>query len=80
MEKSAIWTREFWIHAGERALRTFAQALLASIGTGAVGITQVDWVAGLSIGATAAVVSVLTSIVLGIPETDSNSGGDKAEV
>lgn len=53
--------------AGVRALKTFAQTAVATIGGNAVGIVQIDWVGVLSISATAAVVSMLTSIA-GLPE------------
>ena len=42
-------------------LRTFAQALLATITVGDA-IYHVDWTAGLGIAATAAIASLLTSV------------------
>ena len=51
----------FWVAAGERAVKTFAQALVAVFAAG-VTILDVDWQQTLAIAATAAVVSVLTSI------------------
>lgn len=54
-------SRQFWEDAAERAGKTFAQALLGVFVAG-VTIMSVDWVDTLAIGATAALVSVLTSI------------------
>lgn len=59
---SVYWEKDFWLASLERALKTFAQALVALIGTQAVGILEVDWVQMLSVSAMAAVVSVLTSV------------------
>lgn len=47
----------------ERALKTFAQSLIALIGTESIGITELDWAGILSVAATATVLSVLTSVV-----------------
>ena len=57
-----VFTKEFWSYAGERAIKTVAQAALAVIGTGAVGILAVDWQGVVSVAVMAGVVSVLTSI------------------
>ena len=51
----------FWIAAGERAVKTFAQSLVALFAAG-VTILNIDWQQGLAVAATAALVSVLTSI------------------
>lgn len=58
---------EFWKATGIRAVRTFAQGMLGAIGTTAIGVTEVDWVGAASIGATAAIVSVLMAFA-GLPE------------
>lgn len=52
---------KFWQDAAERALKTAAQSVLAVFVAG-VTIMSVDWVDTLAIGATAALVSVLTSV------------------
>lgn len=57
-----MWNQKFWMATGERALRTFAQTLAALIGAGLVNIIDIPWAANLGIAATAAVLSVLTSI------------------
>lgn len=51
----------FWIAAGERAVKTFAQSLVALFVAG-VTVLTIDWQQALAVSATAAVVSVLTSI------------------
>ena len=63
-------SKSFWIDAAERAVRTAAQTAVALIGTGAVGIIDVDWQNVASVSAVAAVVSLLTSIA-------SNPVGDR---
>ncbi len=52
-----------------RALKTAAQTLAALIGTGAISIIELDWMQMLGVTATAAVLSVLTSLA-GLPEID----------
>lgn len=53
-----------------RAGRTFAQSMLAFIGTGALVLSDVNWLAALSAGAMGAVVSLLMSLA-GLPEVDA---------
>lgn len=60
--KVSMFTREFWVSAAERALKTVAQSIVAVLGVGAVGILSVDWVQTLSVAAAAGLASVLTSI------------------
>lgn len=62
-----------WVKAaGIRALRTFAEAMLAYIGTGAVVLGDVNWLAALSAGLFGAVTAVLIALA-GLPEV-SDSG------
>lgn len=60
--------KKWWKAAGIRALKTFAQTAVAMITVGSA-VTDVDWIAVLSVSATAAVASVLTSIG-GLPEVE----------
>lgn len=61
--------KEFWKAAVVRAVRTIAQTAIATIGTTAM-IEQVNWLAVLSASALAGVLSMLTSIATGLPETE----------
>lgn len=59
-----------WLKAaGIRAVRTFAEAALAYIGTGAVVLGDVNWLAALSAGAFGAVTAILLALT-GLPEVD----------
>lgn len=70
-------TLDFWLAAGERAVKTFAQVLLGFMTTGAIGITNLPWNEMLSVAATASLASVLTSIVSGV--RDGNPSATNAE-
>ena len=61
------WTKAALI----RAIKTFAQTMVALIGTGAVGFTDLDWLKILSVSGVAALLSLLTSVA-GLPELDAN--------
>lgn len=61
-----IDTKKWFINAGIRAIKTFAQTAVSLITVGQA-ITDLDWIAILSISATSAVISLLTSLS-GIPE------------
>lgn len=47
----------------ERAAKTVAQAALAVISSGAVGLFDVDWVHVISVAGLAGVMSLLTSVL-----------------
>jgi hypothetical protein len=67
-----MFTIKFWKDAGERAIRTAAQALLALWATDVTGVLAVDWVQAGSVAALAALTSVLMSIVAtGVGDKDS---------
>ncbi|WP_278591867.1 holin [Olsenella uli] len=72
-----ITSKEWWAAAGVRALKTGAQALATLIGTGAVGILDLDWPQMLSVTATMMVLSLLTSLA-GLPEVGEGQGGTDA--
>lgn len=58
-----------WLKAaGIRALKTFAQTMIATIGTTAV-IEEVNWAVVFSASALAALLSILTSVA-GLPEVE----------
>lgn len=54
-------SKTFWKDLGERAIKTFAQTLLAVLAVG-VPVWEMEWVSALGIAAGATVLSVLTSI------------------
>lgn len=57
----SIFTRAFAQSAGERALKTFAQTLVALFAAGTT-ILNIDWTQALAVAGTAAMLSVLTSV------------------
>lgn len=61
--------KTFWSAALSRALRTVAQTAIATIGSSAV-VEDVRWLTVLSASALAGILSVLTSIATGLPETE----------
>lgn len=58
----------WWKAAMIRAVRTFCQTMIASVGC-AVVLEDVNWVTALSASVLAAILSILTSIA-GLPEVD----------
>ncbi len=59
-----------WLKAaGVRALKTVAQTALAMLNGELMGVLEVDWLAILSVAATAGIASLLTSVV-GLPEVE----------
>lgn len=59
--------KEWWKAALIRAIRTFAEAALAYIGTGAVVLGDVNWLAVLSAGGFGFVTAILLALT-GLPE------------
>ena len=59
--------KEWLKAAGTRAIRTFAESALAYIGTGAVVLGDVNWLAALSAGLFGAVTALLLALS-GLPE------------
>jgi hypothetical protein len=66
-EQDILWFKAAMV----RAVKTGAQTLASLIGTGAVGILELDWLQMLSVTATAMVLSVLTSVA-GLPEVNDH--------
>lgn len=64
-----IFTREWFHAAGIRAIKTIAQAAIATIGSSAV-LSAVDWKVVISASILAGILSLLTSVA-GLPEVDN---------
>ena len=65
-----------WIKAaGVRAIKTVAQTAVATIGTNAVALGQVNWILVASASVLAGVLSLLTSVA-GLPEVKMESGDE----
>jgi hypothetical protein len=56
-------TGDFWLDLAERAIKTFAQTVLATFGAGALDVLHADWGNALALGAGAALLSVLSSLL-----------------
>jgi hypothetical protein len=52
----------FWKATAERAVKTFAQSLLAVLSAGSLGLLQVDWVTSLSTAGMTTLLSLLSSV------------------
>lgn len=63
--------KEKFIAALKRAAWTAAETALAMIPVG-VGIEEVEWIHVLSVVALAAVLSLLKSVIAGMPEVQNN--------
>lgn len=75
MQKWEKWAKA----AGIRAARTFGEAALAYIGTGALVLGDVNWVGVLSAGALGAITSFLLALT-GLPEvTPEDESEDESE-
>lgn len=62
---------DWWKAAGTRAIKTVAQSAIAIIGTNALGVTDVDWIAVASAATLAGIMSLLMSLA-GLPEVKND--------
>ena len=68
--------KEFWKAAFTRAIRTLCQTALAIIGTSAL-MGDIKWLELLSASCLAAIVSLLTSVVTGLPEAKNTNNKEE---
>jgi hypothetical protein len=74
--------KAFWTATAERAIRTFAQTLIATLGLDTTDVLNVPWERGITLATTAALLSVLTSLATtgtgrggpGLTETTTKAG------
>lgn len=57
-----MFTLIFWKDAGERALKTFSQTLVALLTAGGMNLMTIDFKNALSVAGFAALTSLLTSV------------------
>lgn len=69
--KNYVFTKEWFIKAGIRALKTVAQTAIATIGTSFV-LSDVNWLVVGSASLLAGIISLLMSIA-GLPELDADN-------
>ena len=58
-----IFTKDFWMYALERAIKTFFQVFVATIGVDATLIQDVNWLVVLSASGLATILSIATSFI-----------------
>jgi len=57
-----MWSSSFWKASAERAVKTFAQTLVALVGTDAADVLTINITDAVQASVVAAVLSVLTSL------------------
>ena len=62
-------TKKLILCALKRAIRTFFQTFIATIGTASI-LTDVNWKLVLSASTLSAILSIATSVVTGLPESE----------
>lgn len=72
MTTSVYVTATFWQQAAERAVKTFAQTAIATIGVDSLDIISADWGGIASLAAGGAVLSLLSSVA------SARIGGDES--
>lgn len=73
-----MWDWKAWMKAALiRAVKTFAQTMVASISVGAA-FNEIDWARVLSVSGVAAILSILTSLA-GLPEVQKTQPPDDSE-
>ncbi len=70
--KNSIFTNDWWIAVAIRMIKSFAEGALAVIGADVFFINEVNWLAVLSGGAMAAVISFLLALK-GLPEVQPDA-------
>lgn len=74
------WTsKQFWQSVAERAVMTFAQALVSVWGVGHLDLLHADWANALSVAGGAALLSVLKTLAVGYG-TDGNPSFGSSEI
>lgn len=72
--------KNFLRDLAERAIKTFAQSMVALLTAGATGILEVDWINTLSVALLATVISVFTSLAsLSVGEETASLINNKKE-
>ena len=66
-----IFTKAFIEAALMRAIYTFAEVMLGFLAVG-MSVSEVEWGHALSVSIVATVISILKSIVIGMPEVRNN--------
>ena len=59
---NTLYTLAFWKDATERAIKSFAQAVILALGGGAANVLTVDWYTVGGAGVGGMILSLLTSI------------------
>ena len=65
-----LTSKDFWKATGIRALYTLCETVLALVPSSAVILSDVNWKYVISAGALATILSVIKSIMFGVPEVE----------